>query len=540
MIRIENVSKRFGRRLALEGVSLQIVPGQITLLLGANGAGKSTLLRSILGIADFEGRILVNGLDPSTQGPEVRSLIGYMPQSGGLHADLTVDQTLHFHADIRQVPYDRAVTLAGEAGLAPHLEARVGDLSGGMRQRLGFAIALLTDPPILVLDEPSASLDAGSRAWVAARLRALANAGRTVLVSTHAGQELLGAAGRRIRLEAGRIVEAGAVEAKRFDNVPRSSAAAWRPAVAGPIARKEMRDAIRNRWVMAYAVLLGLLGLIAAATGFESSAGMALQTFGRTAATLMNLCLLLAPIVAVLSGASAIAGEQDRGTLENLLAQPLSRSRLLLAKYVGLLASLTTATIAGFVPAGLFVAWHTGGALITHYLLFPAIAAVLGAAMLGIGLFISASSRTAVQAQGTAVFVWFTVVLLYDLLIMGALAMSGVSVDVLAASLVMNPVDAARVLGLLALEPDLYLLGPAGAYLTARVGASGAALMLIASLAFWVAAPLAASVWRFRLASPVPRRRILSRNRRRPPVVRAAVHSAAAVPLIHTEEIPSS
>jgi Cu-processing system permease protein len=160
--------------------------------------------------------------------------------------------------------------------------------------------------------------------------------------------------------------------------------------------------------------------------------------------------------------------------------------------------------------------------------------------MLGNGLFISASSRTAVQAQGTAVFVWFTVVLLYDLLIMGALAMSGVSVDVLAASLVMNPVDAARVLGLLALEPDLYLLGPAGAYLTARVGASGAALMLIAALAFWVAAPLAASVWRFRLASPVPRRRILSRNRRRPPVVRAAVHSAAAVPLIHTEEIPSS
>jgi Cu-processing system permease protein len=187
-----------------------------------------------------------------------------------------------------------------------------------------------------------------------------------------------------------------------------------------------MRDAIRNRWVMAYAVLLGLLGLTAAATGLESSAGMALQTFGRTAATLMNLCLLLAPIVAVLSGAGAIAGEQDRGTLESLLAQPLSRGRLLLAKYAGLLASLTAATLAGFVPAGLFVAWHTGGALIPNYLLFPGIAAILGAAMLGVGLLVSVSSRTAVQAQGTAVFIWFTAVLLYDLLIMGALAMSGV------------------------------------------------------------------------------------------------------------------
>ena len=539
MIQIENVSKRFGRRLALEGVSLQIVPGQVTLLLGANGAGKSTLLRSILGIADFEGRILVNGLNPSTHGAAVRSLIGYMPQSGGLHADLTVVQTLHFYADIRRVSHDRAATLTEEAGLAPHRETKVGDLSGGMRQRLGFAIALLTDPPILVLDEPSASLDAGSREWVAGRLRGLANAGRTVLVSTHAGHELLGTAGRRIRLEAGRIVEADAVEPKRFDDVLRAGVAVSPDAMAGPIAHKEMRDAIRNRWVMAYAVLLGLLGLTAAATGFENSAGMALQTFGRTAATLMNLCLLLAPIVAVLSGASAIAGEQDRGTLENLLAQPLSRSRLLMAKYVGLLASLTAATIAGFVPAGLFIAWHTGGALISHYLLFPAIAAILGAAMLGIGLLISVWSRTAVQAQGTAVFIWFTVVLLYDLLIMGALAMSGVPVDVLAAGLVANPVDAARVLGLLALEPDLYLLGPAGAYLTARVGTSGAALMLIASLAFWATAPLAASIWRFRLAPPVNRGRFLFR-RHRDETGRAAVRSSVAVPIVNTKEVPSS
>jgi Cu-processing system permease protein len=538
MIQIENVAKRFGRRVALDGVTLQIVPGQVTLLLGANGAGKSTLLRSILGIADFEGRILVNGLDPLTQGPAVRSLIGYMPQSGGLHADLTVDQTLRFYADIRQVPYERAAALAGEAGLATQLHTRVGDLSGGMRQRLGFAIALLTDPPVLVLDEPSASLDAASREWVAGRLRALADSGRTVLVSTHAGQELLGA-GRRILLEAGRVVAADRVETISLDSARPSQAAASRRAVAGPIARKEMRDAIRNRWVMAYAALLGLLGLTAAAAGFESSAGMALQTFGRTTATLMNLCLLLAPIVALLSGASAIAGEQDRGTLENLLAQPLSRSRLLLAKYAGLLASLTIATIAGFVPAGLFVAWHTGVALTAHYLLFPALAAVLGAAMLGVGLLVSVSSRTAVQAQGTAVFIWFTVVLLYDLLIMGALAMSGVSADVLAASLVVNPVDAARVLGLLTLEPDLYLLGPAGAYLTARLGESGAALLLIASLAFWAIAPLAASTWRFGLTL-ARRRRMLSRDRRRATVIRAAVRSSAAVPIINTKEVPSS
>jgi ABC-type multidrug transport system ATPase subunit/ABC-type transport system involved in multi-copper enzyme maturation permease subunit len=540
MIQIENVSKRFGRRIALDTVSVNIAPGEVTLLLGANGAGKSTLLRSILGIASFEGRIRVNGLDPLADGPAVRSMIGYMPQTGGLHADLTVAQTLQFYADIRQVPPARADALAEEAGLTAQRRTRVGDLSGGMRQRLGFALALLTDPPILVLDEPSASLDAASREWVAGQLRSLARAGRVVLVSTHTGQELLAAGSRRIVLEAGRVIENGSSAAGRD---ARMRFVSRRPLAltnsVRPIVRKELHDAIRNRWVIGYAALLGCLGLAAAAAGFESSAGMALQTFGRTTATLMNLCLLLAPLVAVLSGAGSIAGEQDRGTLENLLAQPTTRRHLLLAKYAGLLVSLTIATVAGFVPAGVFVAAHTGTSQLAHYLLFPAIAAILGAAMLGVGLFISVSSRTAVQAQGAAVFAWFAFVLMYDLLMMGTLALSGVSVNVLAASLVVNPVDAARVLGLLALEPDLYLLGPAGAYVSARFGTSGAAMLLMASLGFWTIAPLAASIWRFRL--PGRRARLLTRPvRLRSSGPPSSVRSAPPVSIIKTEEVPSS
>src|SRR5262245_22975056 len=536
MIRIDHVSKRFGRRTALENVCLQILPGEVTLLLGANGAGKSTLLRSILGIADFDGSISVNGLDPLRDGPAVRSLIGYMPQSGGLHGDLTVQETLRFWAAIRRVPIARAVALANEAGLGDQAETRVRGLSVGMRQRLGFALVLLTDPPILILDEPSSSLDAASREWVAERLRSLARSGRTVLVSTHAGQELVASGDRRIVLDGGRVVEGvwyppAVVAAFEHDRASSERAIGQPLALpsAMPIARKELRDALRNRWMVGYSVLLAALGLVAATAGFESSAGLALQTFGRTTATLMNLCLLLAPIVAVLAGASAIAGEQDRGTLELLLSQPIARSTFLLSKYVGLLASLTIATVVGFLPAGVLIATETGAAFLGQYALFPAIAVALGAAMLGVGLRISIASRTAVQAQGMAIFAWFAFVLLYDLLLMGTLTVSGIPIQLLAASLIANPVDAARVLGVLALEPDLYLLGPAGAYLAVNLTRAGAALCLTGSLVFWVAVPLASSVRRFQL--PV----------RRQPARRARTFiQSSSVSIIKAKEFPSS
>jgi Cu-processing system permease protein len=501
MIEITNVSKRYGRRVALSTVSLTLRPGEITLLLGANGAGKSTLLRCLLGITDFDGEIRVAGRDPRTHGREVRALVGYMPQSGGLHLDLTVGDTMRWYAAIRRAPADRVGALLAEAGLSGHSEALVGDLSGGLRQRLGFALALLTDPDILVLDEPSSSLDAESRRWLAGRLHAFAAAGRIVVVSTHAGQDLLSAGARRIVLEDGRVAEADSPAAAAPPST--SAAAERRLGSCVPVIGKELHDAVGNRWLIGYAAVLGALGLAATATGLDGTSGLALQAFGRTTATLMNLCLLLAPLVAVLMGAASIAGERDRGTLEHLLAQPLSRTELLLAKHAGLVVALTLATLAGFLPAGVLLVARGGAGLLGHYLLFPAIAVLAGAAMASVGLLISVTSRSAVQAQGTGVFAWFGFVLLYDLVLIGALSVSGVRAEWLAAALVANPVDAARVLGVLALEPDLYLLGPAGAYLTAQLSRVGAAALLLASLIAWSALPAAAATMKFAL----PRRR---------------------------------
>ena len=137
--------------------------------------------------------------------------------------------------------------------------------------------------------------------------------------------------------------------------------------------------------------------------------------------------------------------------------------------------------------------------------------------MLGLGILISVSSRSAVQAQGVAVFAWFGFVLLYDLVLMGALGAGGMPVEMLSVALVINPVDAARVLAVLALEPDLYLLGPAGAFLTSKLSQLGTALLLLASLATWAVVPLVISSIRFSLPrtvwrrpTPVPRSPALS------------------------------
>jgi Cu-processing system permease protein len=472
MIEIQSVSKRYGKRQALDAVSVQINAGEIALLLGANGAGKSTLLRCLLGITEFEGTIRVAGVNPLVDGRRVRALVGYMPQSGGLHPDLTVEDTIHLYADIRRVPRERCAPLLEQAGLDEHTHVNVGDLSGGLRQRLGFALALLADPHILILDEPTSSLAAGDR---------------------------------RIVLEEGRLISdvgGGTGESRQTANRTPSLHAGS----VAPLIRKELSDALGNRWLISYAVALAVLGFAAASSGIQSSSGLALQAFGRTTATLMNLCLLLSPLVAVLMGAASVASERERGTLEHLLAQPIARSGLLLAKHVGLLVSLTAATVAGFAPAGILIAWSAGPAVLGHYLLFPAVAALVGAAMAAIGLLVSVSSRSASQAQGAGISVWFGFVLLYDLVLMGSLAVNAMSVEFLSAALLANPVDAARVLGVLSLEPDLYLLGPAGAYLAAQFSRGGAAALLLGALSFWAVAPLLTAVVRFRLPAPRTRK----------------------------------
>ncbi|MDP4198644.1 MAG: ABC transporter permease subunit [Bacteroidota bacterium] len=273
------------------------------------------------------------------------------------------------------------------------------------------------------------------------------------------------------------------------------------------IALKELNDARRNRWLIGYALVLALLGIVIAIMGSSSTSGLALQMFGRTTATFVNLCLFVAPLVAITLGAGAIAGERDMGTLEHLLAQPIERSELLLGKFSGLWCAMAIATLAGFAPAGIIIGSLTGVGSFLHFLLFPMLALLVASAMLAVGLYISVRAKGRAEAQTTSILLWFVFVLAYDLLLMGSLSVVRLPAGTLGFLLFANPIDAARTLTILALDPELYVLGPAGAYLTQTLGVGTTAIMLVMSLFVWTGIPLFLSVKRFSIASPGTRKR---------------------------------
>ncbi|HEY8619357.1 MAG TPA: ATP-binding cassette domain-containing protein [Dermatophilaceae bacterium] len=186
-LEIDEVRHSFGDRLALDGVSFDVVPGVITGLLGPNGAGKTTLLRIMLGVLRPDhGEVRYDG---RPVGEEDRRHWGYMPQERGLYPGMSAgDQVVHFgrlHGLSRRDATSRAHALLEELGLEDRWGDRTDKLSGGMQQRLQLATSLVHDPGVIVLDEPFAGLDPVAVASLSETLRQRARDGRTVLFSSH-------------------------------------------------------------------------------------------------------------------------------------------------------------------------------------------------------------------------------------------------------------------------------------------------------------------------------------------------------------------
>ncbi len=205
MIRVENVTMRFGKTTAVDGVSLELGSGDSVALWGANGAGKTTLIRCVLGLLRFQGRIAVGGHDARRQGKRARLLIGYVPQEIGFYDDLGVVEAVAFFARLKGLSHADAGEALSSVGLCGHEGKRIRELSGGMKQRLALAIALLGDPGVLVLDEVTASLDAIGRAEFLALLERLSGLGRTMLFASHRIEEVASLARRVAVLERGRL-----------------------------------------------------------------------------------------------------------------------------------------------------------------------------------------------------------------------------------------------------------------------------------------------------------------------------------------------
>ena len=212
-ISLRKVSKQFGKVRAVDEVSLDIQRGELFGLIGHNGAGKSTLFRMMLGLLGVtSGEILINGVSVSGRGARaVRRSIGYLPENVVLYDNLNAYETLRFFSRLKNVAEDDAARVLDLVGLTGAAKRRVREYSKGMRQRLGFAQALLGSPQLLFLDEPTNGLDPEAIRAFYAILRKLRDQGVTVIITSHILAEIQQRVDRLAILAGGRLVALGTV-----------------------------------------------------------------------------------------------------------------------------------------------------------------------------------------------------------------------------------------------------------------------------------------------------------------------------------------
>jgi len=223
-ISIQQVSKFYGSQKALDEVSFEVKGGEILGFIGPNGAGKSTLMKIITGyLPPSSGNVLVNGFDPSVQPLELKRCIGYLPENNPLYLHMYVEEYLQFFAGVHQLgakTNSRIAEIIGLTGLSPEKNKKIGALSKGYRQRVGLAQALLHDPQVLILDEPTTGLDPNQIVEIRNLISEIGRE-KTVMLSTHIMQEVEAICNRVIIINKGTIVAndtAGNLSAENSSN----------------------------------------------------------------------------------------------------------------------------------------------------------------------------------------------------------------------------------------------------------------------------------------------------------------------------------
>lgn len=214
IVRARGLTKRYGDVVAVDGIDFDVVPGESFGLLGPNGAGKSTAMRMIGGTLERSGgELSVVGMDPERRGPQVRAHLGVVPQQDNLDEELRVGDNIIVYGRYFGLPHSylrpRARELVEFAQLTEKIDAKVSELSGGMKRRLTIARALINEPRVLLLDEPTTGLDPQARHVLWDRLFQLKEEGVTLLVTTHFMDEAEQLCDRLIVMDKGKIVAEG-------------------------------------------------------------------------------------------------------------------------------------------------------------------------------------------------------------------------------------------------------------------------------------------------------------------------------------------
>lgn len=483
MIRFLDVSKSYKRKRVLTGASHTIKPGRLTLLVGANGVGKSTLLRLIAGVeCPDSGLVEVCGLADPARNSAARAALAYLPQTPQFHPRFTCLQLASFYARLRGTPSSRALAEIEYVGLGDECHTPSGELSGGMRQRLGIAILLASRSPVLLLDEPALSLDQVWREQLIQRLRKEADDGATVLVTSHLLTEWKDTSDDVIECKDGRIETS--LSAMPRPTGPTGPTARPIRDIAGALFMRELRSAFVNRHLQVFAALALVAGGSAAVFGatVEAVSSLALQG-----------SLYFAPSFALLLGVSSALAEFEEWPI--LLSQPFPHGWLALAKFASG-ALLLSASLLLFLLPPVFHGIPAGGMAEV----FVAGISLLSV-FLALGLCCGFWLRDRARALVASALCWLAFYLAFDAaaLALAHLPTARAYPDAWTALLMLNPVDAFRIHALFTLEgmaPEEAAKSNLSSWWIAN---SGLWLVLVCSA--WIALLLASVHRRLRLPS---------------------------------------
>lgn len=261
------------------------------------------------------------------------------------------------------------------------------------------------------------------------------------------------------------------------------------------VARLDFQAALRNWWLLLYAAIFTVLTAGVSYLSSSELSGLEEGQFGRTAAALTNVVLLVIPLFGLVAGAISLASDRERGMLAYFLAQPISAAELFWGKYLGTAAGLLIGLLAGFAVASLALA-RSGGLNALDLAWLVGLSALLMLAAYSIGTLISTLSRRSATALGVAVFVWVTLLFLGDLGLMATVVATRLDLRVVIGVALLNPAEAFKIASIDQVGSSLDALGPAGNYLVTNLG-RGLRPLLLAILLAWIAVPSLLAVFRF-------------------------------------------
>lgn len=255
---------------------------------------------------------------------------------------------------------------------------------------------------------------------------------------------------------------------------------------------KEVRDSFRNKWLILYTVVFAVLGLTFSYYGYLGLGLLGFRAFGRVSAALINMALYMIPLMSMSLAGLSIVGEREKGTLEILLAQPISKTEIIISKFLGISSSIILATMLGYGVAAWYLWTALSSADLLIYLLIMSGYILLAISLTAFGILISVISRSRFEALGIILLSWLFLILIYEFILIGVALTFRIDVNSLMILLTINPVEAARVLMLSFIDPTLLILGEA----VIRLSQTLRELLphiLVGSLLAWTVAALTAS-----------------------------------------------